>query len=61
MENFNPVEPPDDPRYHLSEDLLSKAIDWLHKHRACAPDKPFFMYRPPGAAQELTHDELFGF
>ena len=36
-ENFNPVEPPHDEKYHLSEDLADKAIAWLRKHqRLCA-------------------------
>ena len=30
--------------YHLSEDLADDAIDWLRKHKAFQPDKPFFMY-----------------
>ena len=49
VENFNAVEPPHDEKYHLSEDLADKAIAWLRKHRAFAPDKPFLMYWAPGA------------
>ena len=49
VENLNPIEPPHDEKYHLSEDLADKAITWLRKHRAFAPDKPFFMYWAPGA------------
>ena len=30
--------------YHLSEDLADDAIDWLRRHKAFQPDKPFFMY-----------------
>ncbi|MCI0601328.1 MAG: arylsulfatase [Beijerinckiaceae bacterium] len=56
VENFNTLEPPhDDPKYHLSEDLADKAIAWLRKHRAYAPDKPFFMYWTPGAAHGPHH------
>ncbi len=44
VENFNLVEPPHDAKYHLSKDLAEKAIAWLDKHQAYAPDKPFFMY-----------------
>ena len=39
-ENLNPVEPPHDEKYHLSEDLADRAVSWLRKHRAYAPDKP---------------------
>ena len=44
-----PVEPPHDEKYHLTEDMADTAIDWMRKHRAFAPDKPFFMYWAPGA------------
>ncbi len=50
FENTNPVEPPYDPKYHLSEDMVDKALGWLHRHQAFAPDKPFLMYWAPGAA-----------
>jgi len=36
--------------YHLSEDLADDAIHWLDKHKALAPDKPFFMYWASGAS-----------
>jgi arylsulfatase len=55
VENLNPVEPPHDETYHLSEDLADKAIIWMRKHRAFAPDKPFFMYWAPGAAHGPHH------
>ena len=55
VENLNTVEPPHDEKYHLSEDLADKAIVWLRKHRAYAPDKPFFMYWAPGAAHGPHH------
>ena len=54
-ENFNAVEPPHDENYHLSEDLADKAISWLRKHRAFAPDKPFLMYWAPGSAHAPHH------
>ena len=54
-ENFNPIEPPHDPKYHLSEDLADKAITWMKRHRAFSPDKPFFMYWAPGAAHGPHH------
>jgi arylsulfatase A-like enzyme len=54
-ENLNPVEPPHDKRYHLSEDLATRAVDWLRRHRAFSPDKPFLMYWAPGAAHGPHH------
>jgi len=49
VENTNQIEPPHDEKYHLSEDLAQHGIDWLRRHQAFAPDKPFFMYWAPGA------------
>jgi arylsulfatase A-like enzyme len=49
VENLNVVEPPHDEKYHLSEDLAQHAVDWLRRHEAFAPDKPFFLYWAPGA------------
>ena len=48
-ENLNPIEPPHDEHYHLSEDLADKAIKWMKRHQAFSPDKPFFIYWAPGA------------
>jgi len=50
VENLTTVEPPHDENYHLSEDLAQRGVDWLRKHRAFSPDKPFFIYWAPGAA-----------
>ncbi len=55
IENFNVVEPPHDETYHLSEDLAARAIAWLRRHRAYAPDKPFLMYWAPGAGHGPQH------
>ena len=55
VENFNPVEPPHDEKYHLSEDMADKAITWMRKHHAFSPDKPFLMYWAPGAAHGPHH------
>jgi arylsulfatase len=54
-ENINPVEPPHDERYHLTEDMAAKAIAWLKQHQAFSPDKPFFMYWAPGAVHGPHH------
>lgn len=55
VENLNPIEPPHDEKYHLSEDLADQAITWMRKHRAYSPDKPFLMYWAPGAAHGPHH------
>ena len=54
-ENLNPIEPPHDEHYHLSEDLADRAVTWLKHHRSYAPDKPFLMYWAPGAAHGPHH------
>src|SRR5271165_3792072 len=55
FENTIPIEPPHDPTYHLSSDMADKALAWLRKHRAFAPDKPFLMYWAPGATHGPHH------
>lgn len=54
-ENINPIEPPQDEKYHLSVDLADKASAWLRKHEAFAPDQPFLMYWASGAAHGPHH------
>jgi arylsulfatase A-like enzyme len=54
-ENLNPIEPPRSEKYHLSEDLADKGLQWMRQHRAFAPDKPFFMYWAPGAGHGPHH------
>lgn len=34
---------------HLSEQITDKAISYISKQKAAAPDKPFFLYYAPGA------------
>ncbi|MBV8665809.1 MAG: arylsulfatase [Burkholderiaceae bacterium] len=46
--DVTPIEPPHDPKYHLSEDLADKAVGWLKQHHTYS-NKPFFMYWAPGA------------
>lgn len=56
VENYNTIEPPhNDPKYHLTEDLVNKALKWLDDHQAYAPDKPFLMYWAPGAVHGPHH------
>ena len=55
-ENYNHIEPPhDDPTYHLTEDMVDRALAWLDDKQAFAPDKPFFMYWAPGAVHGPHH------
>ena len=54
-ENLNPVEPPHDEKYHLTEDMAEKGLAWIKRHRAFAPDKPFLMYWAPGGAHGPHH------
>lgn len=57
VRNTTIVHPPKTPEqgYHLTEDLADDAIDWLHKHKAFQPDKPFFMYWATGASHGPHH------
>jgi len=55
FENTNPIEPPHDPKYHLTEDMAQKAISWLQTTRTLNPDKPFFLYFTPGAVHGPLH------
>ncbi len=44
------VEPPSDPKYHLSVDLVDQSIRYLRNQSEVTPDKPFFLYLAFGAA-----------
>ena len=56
VENYNAVEPPhDDPKYHLTEDMVNKALAWIDDRQSYAPDRPFLMYWAPGAAHGPHH------
>ncbi len=54
-ENTTPVEPPDEPNWHLSEAMADKAIAWIGQQKAAAPDKPFFIYWAAGAGHAPHH------
>ena len=49
FENTNPINAPHDPKYHLTEDLAEKAIQWIRTSQTLTPDKPFLVYFTPGA------------
>ena len=57
-ENINPISPPhveNHEDYHLTEDLADKAINWMHRHLAMNPDRPFLMWWTPGAVHGPHH------
>jgi len=43
------VDPPDDPDYHLSEDLVRQSEQFLSDHLTARPADPFFLYLAFGA------------
>ena len=51
------VEPPKTPEqgYHLTEDLVDKAIGFVADSKQIAPNKPFFLYFCPGAMHAPHH------
>lgn len=53
-EGTAPVPPQPGADYHLTEDLATRAIQWLQTQHAMTPGKPFFLYFAPGA----THAPL---
>lgn len=55
VENYDYVEPPKNPHYHLTEDLVDKALTWLDNKQAFDPDKPFLMYCATGAVHGPHH------
>jgi arylsulfatase A-like enzyme len=55
FENTNPVQAPHDPKYHLTEDMAEKAIQWMQTSKTLNPDKPFFVYFTPGAVHGPHH------
>ena len=49
------IEVPQDPDYHLSEDIVDQSCKWLRQLVSAAPDKPFFLYLAFGAAHTPHH------
>jgi arylsulfatase len=51
------VEPPTTPAegYHLTEDLVDRAIGFVADAKQVAPSKPFFLYFAPGAMHAPHH------
>lgn len=57
FDGTTPVEPGQQPEegYHLSEDLVDRAIDWTRNQNSLAPEDPFFVYLPFGATHAPYH------
>lgn len=57
FDGTTPVEPSRQPEdgYHLSEDLVDRAIDWVGTQQTLKPDEPFFAYLPFGATHAPYH------
>ncbi|MCP3162847.1 arylsulfatase [Myxococcus qinghaiensis] len=49
-----PHKPPEE-GYHLTEDLVDRAVDFIADSKQVAPDKPFFMYFCTGAMHAPHH------
>ncbi|MDF2979861.1 MAG: arylsulfatase [Actinomycetospora sp.] len=54
-EGTRPVEPVRGPGYHLTEDLVDHAVDWVRTQRTMTPDRPFFTYLAFGASHAPLH------
>ncbi|SFD68269.1 arylsulfatase [Actinopolyspora alba] len=57
FDGTTPVEPERGPEdgYHLSEDLVDRAIDWVRDQKSLKPETPFFAYLPFGATHAPYH------
>ena len=50
-----PVDPPDDPHYHLSTDLVDRTADWFLRQGSLDSDAPRFAYLSFGATHAPHH------
>ncbi|KAF3884987.1 MULTISPECIES: arylsulfatase [Nostocales] len=56
VENTKRVAPPmNNPDYHLTSDLVDRAIAWIRSQQSIAPDKPTFTYLATGATHAPHH------
>jgi arylsulfatase len=53
----SPIEPEKtaEQGYHFTDDMTTKAINWIRQQKALMPDKPFFSYFAPGATHAQHH------
>jgi arylsulfatase len=49
-EDNHAIDAPHPPGYHLSEDLVDRAVGFIRDQQSVAPEKPFFLYLAFGAA-----------
>ena len=49
------VPRPDTPGYHLSDDIVDHASEWVSAQKSVAPEKPFFLYMAFGAGHSPHH------
>jgi arylsulfatase len=49
------IEPPARDGYHLSEDLVDRACEFMRDHVSVLPEKPFFLYLCFGTAHSPLH------
>ncbi|MFB8272092.1 MULTISPECIES: arylsulfatase [unclassified Streptomyces] len=54
-EGTTPIDTPDKPGYHLSEDLADRCIADIREQQTITPDKPFFAYLSFGALHTPHH------
>src|SRR5262247_2473013 len=55
FDGTKPIEPPNDPKYHLDADLADHAVAWIRQQKSLAPNKPFFAYYSPGLCHAPHH------
>src|SRR6266581_4681083 len=55
FDGTNPIETPNDGKYHLDADLGDHAVAWIRQQHSLAPDKPFFAYYSPGLCHAPHH------
>ncbi len=57
FDGTTPIEPSRRPEdgFHLSEDLVDQAIEWVGTQHTLKPDIPFFVYLPFGATHAPYH------
>jgi arylsulfatase len=57
VRGIDAIDPPKTPEegYTLNEDLATQAIQWIHRQRSLARQRPFFMYYAPGATHAPHH------
>jgi len=55
VENTVRLPAPEAKGYHFTVDMTDKAVAWLRRQNAIAPEQPFFMYWAPGASHGPHH------